>query len=415
MLAEQPLDPSLAPVRELPVIAHLATRWDPTWHRPHRVLRAMAAQAPLLVIEESVVLDDVRRERLELGELAPGVIRALPRLPAYLREQDRAAATVCALLRDALRNDPRLRGRFTGCVQWFSRAATAHEFLDQFGEAGIVLDRLAADATSAHGGADRGSRERALLSRADLVVTTADRVAALGAEHRAVIAVDDAVDAARWASATSAATPPADVASLPRPLLGYLGPVDDRLDHAHLRALLAAVGDGSVVLVGPPGRPPADDSIAHALPRGVRWLGARDEKMLPAYVRAFDACVFPLVAGHPTLATDPPALLECLAAGRPVVSTVAVALAAPLADFVSVIEEPRMFAARAVKAATAPAAGHAPSLSAVLAEGASLDQVARRIRGALFEAIAARPTPLSSIADALIAGRVPPGAASDAR
>jgi glycosyltransferase involved in cell wall biosynthesis len=415
MLAEQPLDPSVAPVRELPVIAHLATRWDPTWHRPHRLLRAMGAQAPVLVIEESVVLDDVRRERLDLSEVAPGVIRALPRLPAYLREQDRAAATVSALLRDALRNDARLRGRFTGAVQWFTRATSAHEFLDQFGEVGVVLDCLVPDASGISSGAERGSRERALLSRADLVLTSADRLAAFAAEHGTVVAVDDGVDAARWGAPDVATAPPPDVASLPRPVLGYLGPVDDRLDHAHLRALLAAAGEGSVVLVGPPGRPPADGSIAPPLPRGVRWLGARDEALLPAYLRAFDACVFPMAAGHPTLAMDPPAVLECLAAGRPVVSSVAVTLPGPLADFVHAIAEPRAFAARAMEAAATPAIGDTPVLTAVLAEGASWDQVTRRIRGALFEAIAARPTPLSSIADALIAGRVPPGTTPDAR
>src|SRR5437868_5677642 len=88
MPVDRPLDPSLAPLRDLPIIAHLGTRWDPAWQRSHRLLRALAAQAPVLVVEQPVVLDDVRRERLDVSEIAPNVMRALPRLPAYLREYD---------------------------------------------------------------------------------------------------------------------------------------------------------------------------------------------------------------------------------------------------------------------------------------------------------------------------------------
>lgn len=414
MLADHPIDPSLAPVRELPIIAHLARRWDPAWHRPHRLLRALAAQAPVLVVEEPVVLDDVRRERLDLSEVSPGVWRALPRLPAYLREYDRAAATVCALLRDALRSDARLRGRFTGAVQWFSHVAPAPEFLDGLGEVGVVYDCLAPNAAVASAPLDRGARERALLAAADLVLTTPERLPELAATHRAVLGVEHGIDPRQWSGAEDASAP-ADLAALPRPVLGYVGPVDDRLDHAGLRALLAAAPDGSVVLVGPPGRPPADGSIAPPLPRGVRWLGAREEAVLPAYVRSFDACVFPLVAGHPMLATDAPAVLECLAAGRPVVSTVPTPLSAGLADLARVVPEPRAFAAQAVAAARAPAAEGTPALAALFAEEASWEQVTRRIRGALFEAIATRPSPLAAIADALIAGRVPPGTTPDAR
>src|SRR5690349_1277045 len=129
MPVDRPLDPSLAPVRDLPVIAHLGTRWDPAWRRSHRLLRALAGKAPVLIVEEPVVLDDVRRERLDVAEVAPGIVRALPRLPAYLREQERAAGTVRALLQAAMRPDGALGGRFTAAVQWFAHARNAGEML----------------------------------------------------------------------------------------------------------------------------------------------------------------------------------------------------------------------------------------------------------------------------------------------
>lgn len=417
MPVDRPLDPSLAPLRDLPIIAHLGTRWDPAWHRPHRLLRALAAQAPVLLVAEPVVLDDVRRERLDVTEVAPGIVRALPRLPAYLREYDRAAATTRALLQAAMRPDGALGGRFTAAVQWFAHAAPAPEFLDAFGEAGVAYDCLTVRERAAGGdpSGDRAARERALLQRADLVLAAGARATELESLHRNVLRVDDGVDIARWGT-TDDAPVPADIASLPRPVIGYVGPVDDRLDHALLRALVAAVPEGSVVLVGPPGRVPADGAPARPLPRGVRWLGARDEAALPAYVRGFDACAFPFVAGHPTLAGDPPPILECLAAGRSVVSSVGPSLPAALASMVRVASEPRAFAAAAVTAAAGAPPERSAALAAVLAADASWEQVAHRLRGALFEAIATRPTPMAAIADAIIASRgLPPGAAPGAR
>lgn len=411
MLADRPQDPSLAPVRDLPIIAHVGGRWDPTWHRPHRLLRALAAQAPVLVVEEPVVLDDVRRERLDLLEVAAGVWRALPRLPAYLREEERAAATVRAALQAAIGTTGPLRGRFTGGVHWFSHATGAREFAGQLGEVGIVYDCLAPQRGAARDAAP-GARERELLAQADLVVGAGPTVDALAPLHPHVLDVGDGVDLALWSD--DRGTVPADLAALSRPLLGYLGPVDDRLDHAILRALRAAAPHGSVVLLGPPGFPPADGSLAPRLPEGVHWLGARDESQLPAYVRAFDACIFPLVPGHAALAADVPMVLECLAAGRPVVTSARPALATPLAAGVHVATDPRAFAAAALAAATTHRRA-AVTRDELQAAAATWTQVTHRLRGALFEAIAARPTPMSAIADALIAGRGIPGEARDAR
>lgn len=408
MPADRPLDPSLAPVRDLPVIAHLGRRWDPAWHRPHRLLRALAAQAPLLLVDEPIVLDDVRRERLDVSEVSPGVWRALPRLPAYLREEERAASTVCTLLQAAMRPDGALGGRFTGAVQWFAHASSAAEFLDALGEAGVIFDCLAFATRDA-----LGVPERALLARADLVLASGELADALDAMHRAVLRIDEGVDLDRWATDDATAAP-ADVAALPRPIAGYVGPVDDRLDHVLLRTVRERFPEGSVVLVGPPGRPPVG-GVAAPLPDGVRWLGARDEAALPAYVRAFDACIFPLVASA-TTGAEPPAVLECLLAGRPVVASVRTPLPVTVAPAAAVAGEPRAFAAATAAAIAGASVDVARVREAVLVEEASWPQATHRLRGALFEAIATRPTPLTAIADALIASRgLPPGAAPGAR
>jgi glycosyltransferase involved in cell wall biosynthesis len=109
---------------------------------------------------------------------------------------------------------------------------------------------------------------------------------------------------------------PADLARLPRPMVGFAGSIYDRIDFRLLELVAEAIPGGSVVLIGPVvGEPPA---MAHA---NVHLLGPRPYHDLPAYVQAFDVGVIPYRLNQETIAVDPLKLLEYLAAGIPVVTT----------------------------------------------------------------------------------------------
>jgi len=124
------------------------------------------------------------------------------------------------------------------------------------------------------------------------------------------------------------AAPPEEIAGLPRPLLGYVGSLDDRVDWPLLARLAGAFPLASVVLVGRPGADPpggSDWSDARrrclALPN-VHALGWRPQAAVPMFNRAFDVCLIPYDAGHPfNLACSPTKVMDCMATGRPVVST----------------------------------------------------------------------------------------------
>ena len=60
------------------------------------------------------------------------------------------------------------------------------------------------------------------------------------------------IDLPHFMQALEESTPqPADVAGLPRPILGYWGAVDERIDFALLEAICRRRPDASVVLLGP--------------------------------------------------------------------------------------------------------------------------------------------------------------------
>jgi glycosyltransferase involved in cell wall biosynthesis len=110
---------------------------------------------------------------------------------------------------------------------------------------------------------------------------------------------------------------PEELRLLPRPILGYIGTVSDRLDRPLLEQLCREFSEGSVVMIGP----------VHGsfdAPRGVgnlHLLGPRPHEALPAYVRYFDLALLPFAMTEATRAINPVKTLEYLAAGRIVIST----------------------------------------------------------------------------------------------
>jgi glycosyltransferase involved in cell wall biosynthesis len=125
--------------------------------------------------------------------------------------------------------------------------------------------------------------------------------------------VPHGVDAQRFAGDPD---PPDDLSGLERPLIGYVGILDDYLDLGAIRAVAERLVQGTVVLVGAAN---TDVSVLEH-PRIVR-LGFRPYDDVPAYLAAFACCICPFQITRLTTAVNPIKLREYLAAGRPVVST----------------------------------------------------------------------------------------------
>jgi len=109
---------------------------------------------------------------------------------------------------------------------------------------------------------------------------------------------------------------PAELRSLPRPIIGFAGGVSTACDLEVIRDLARENADGSVVLVGPLG---VERSALQA--PNLHVLGARPYSQLPAYVQAFDVGIIPYIESPWTRTVDPLKLLEYLAAGIPVVAS----------------------------------------------------------------------------------------------
>ncbi len=163
--------------------------------------------------------------------------------------------------------------------------------------------------------------EEQLLRKADLCITSADR---LYESKRKVnpntVLVRHGVDYAHFVQACDAATRvPEALARLPRPIIGFFGLVADWIDLDAIAACARAYPQGSVVLIGKVA-PDVNLAPLKAL-RNVHFLGRKRYAELPAYCRGFDVALNPFKVNELTLNANPLKVREYLAAGLPVVSS----------------------------------------------------------------------------------------------
>ena len=119
---------------------------------------------------------------------------------------------------------------------------------------------------------------------------------------------------------------PEELRQLPRPWIGYVGTLEDRVDWEILNQVAQANPTGSLILVGrvgPDGAAPWQAARRRCLAReNVHAIGWRDQAVIEAYNRSFDVGLIPYRTDHPfNIACCPTKIMDYMAAGRPVVAT----------------------------------------------------------------------------------------------
>jgi teichuronic acid biosynthesis glycosyltransferase TuaH len=122
------------------------------------------------------------------------------------------------------------------------------------------------------------------------------------------------------------ATAPGAIAGLRRPLLGYVGTLEDRVDWILLARLAKTFPRASLVLIGriDPGNPSGwrtDRDRCLSMPN-VHLIPWQPQDAIHAFNRAFDVCLIPYRVDHPfNRVSCPTKIMDYMATGRPIVST----------------------------------------------------------------------------------------------
>jgi glycosyltransferase involved in cell wall biosynthesis len=114
---------------------------------------------------------------------------------------------------------------------------------------------------------------------------------------------------------------PAEIANLPRPVIGFHGLLADWVDFELIKKTAAHFDKGSVVLIGKIAVDAEQKiKILDEIPN-VHFLGRKPYADLPAYCKGFDVALNPFAINELTLAANPLKVREYLAAGLETVST----------------------------------------------------------------------------------------------
>ena len=306
---------------DAPLIVHSHLRWDFVWQRPQQILSRMAASAPVLFVEEPIYLDDIASPRLEVTTPTRNVHRAVPHLPATLRDTgDHAIAATRTLVRQLVGRGGPLAAQFASPVQWFYTPMPAPLMLGSFDERGVVYDCMDELSKFRFAPPQLVERERQLVTASDVVFTGGYRLyQAKSRLHPNVHFFGCGVDSAHFAKARLSDTPtPADLADVQGPIAGFYGVIDERIDYELIATLAQARPEWTIAMAGPVVKVDPRD-----LPQApnLRWLGQKQYAELPAYAKAFDVCLMPFALNEATEFINPTKTLEYMAAGKPIVST----------------------------------------------------------------------------------------------
>ncbi len=346
--------------------------WAGLWRNRHQIMTRLAQRNTVVYVEPRRYLGETMRAfrsgSLGLADLRRPLLGA-PALPADLAARlagrlwlyhdpycapyagRRSGGPLTALLRRWALRRTLARLGIGAPILWLLRPFHA-DLLGQYGEK-LVVYHVTDEYSGFPTVTDRAAfirQEEALLRRADLVIVTSPGLlASKGRYNPHTYLVPNAVDYAGFQAALAdpasmgqiaggrldpeESGPAGESASsashfsgpIPRPRIGYVGALNEKIDFDLLTAVAQARPDWQLVLVG------ALDLTAHphkadAL-RGeaggahVHWLGRVPVTQVPGAIASLDVCLLPYEQNAWTANIDSLKLYEYLACGRPVVST----------------------------------------------------------------------------------------------
>ncbi|MFZ3102343.1 MAG: glycosyltransferase [Desulfitobacteriaceae bacterium] len=161
--------------------------------------------------------------------------------------------------------------------------------------------------------------EYRLLNQAEIVFVSAQELYnRKGAHCQNIHLINNGADFEHFSKALSEELDfPEFIASLPKPIVGYIGALSAWLDLELIKALALAYPKWSIVMVGP-----QDVDLTELRALGnIYFVGPKSYGILPSYLKSFDLCLIPFKINDLTVNVNPVKLYEYLAAGKPVLAT----------------------------------------------------------------------------------------------
>jgi len=306
---------------DFPIVVHCHLRWSGVWQRPQQFLSRLAQKHRVLFVEGPTVVDEQFIPRCEINADInhPNVQVMHTYFPAS-RFHDGAWVDKERLRLFNEANQNELNGCFSNAVHWFYDPMAAPCFINKVSTKAVVYDCMDELSQFKFAPPELRTREKFLLDNADVVFTGGYKMWQSKSRHNSNCHLYGCgVDVAHFGKARLIDTQvPNDLDFVHRPILGYFGVIDERLDYELIAKLADANPQWSVVMIGPVCKV---DPNALPLRGNLYWLGRREYAQLPNYTKAFDVCLMPFAMNEATEYINPTKALEYMATGRPIVSS----------------------------------------------------------------------------------------------
>ena len=314
--------------------------WDDIWRNRHQIMSRLARSNRVLYVEPwpelRPTLRRLRKGQAGLSDLEPPRLRRISRGLSVFRPATWAPratrmplrAVTDTLFMTSLRRAIRTLDLQTPILWLF--LPEMELFIGRFGEK-LVIYHIVDEYSGYTGVSARWQptlqqAEERLASRADLVVVTSPELyeRKRGLNQNTVL-VPNAVDYEVFSAASHSEEPlPEELADCLRPIAGYVGAINDKLDLPLLARTATEASRWTMVLIGPilvqseTGRKALEQ--LRSLPN-VRFVSARPVGEVPRYISACDVCLLPYRIIEWTKHIDSLKLYEYLACAKPVVAT----------------------------------------------------------------------------------------------
>ncbi|MGX1159779.1 glycosyltransferase involved in cell wall biosynthesis [Arthrobacter sp. SLBN-100] len=295
---------------ELIVLSHL--RWDWVWQRPQHLVSRLGSRCSTWYVEEPLTPSPGfsgpnRMNQIQVG----GLRRAWLEIP----EQGHHVGFFDDVLPDYIAQLPQLVGPPAGDRVVWLYTPLALELALALNPTTLVYDVMDDLAAFKDAPPELVVRQRQALRRADVVFAGGRSL------HRSMVRqgrtdallFPSGVEPEHYRLPTAEARVPGQ-----RPVAGYVGVLDERLDLALIADLAHALPDWDIRMYGPVAK--IDPASLPQAPN-ISYEGYTCYSDLPAAMAGLDVALMPFALNEATRSISPTKTLEYLAAGLPVVST----------------------------------------------------------------------------------------------
>ncbi|WP_258803178.1 glycosyltransferase [Pseudarthrobacter sp. NS4] len=308
---------------ELIVLSHL--RWDWVWQRPQHLVSRLGSRCSTWYVEEPLTPspDFSGKNRMNYTRV-DGLNRAWLEIP----EQGHHVGFFDDVLPDYIAQLPGLLGEPAGERVVWLYTPLALELALSLNPTTLVYDVMDDLAAFKDAPPELVVRQRQALRRADVVFAGGRSL------HRSMVRqgrkdtrlFPSGVEPEHYRCPTTSGRAPGQ-----RPVAGYVGVLDERLDLGLIDGLARALPEWDIRMYGPVAK--IDPASLPQAPN-ISYLGYTSYADLPAAMAGLDVALMPFALNEATRSISPTKTLEYLAAGLPVVST---RVRDVVADFPSIV------------------------------------------------------------------------------